>query len=180
MADGEEYRAQAEYTITPSYAIGISESYWRDEKWWLHAGTLTNLLRRWNFSDSQGNLYLKSGLGVATSDFGRFRQKAELAAFSGLAADWESRRYYLSYENEVLYAGDIARNFSQKARIGIAPYIGDYGDLHTWLMLQLDHRPWAGDPVTVTPLVRLFQETVLGEFGLSNHGDLMAHLMVLF
>ncbi len=31
------------------------------------------------------------------------------------------------------------RHAHQSTRIGVAPYIGHYGDLHTWLMLQTDY-----------------------------------------
>lgn len=180
MADGESYSAQLDYTIDPKNSIGVMSTYWRDGQYWMHDLTYTHLLQRWNNPDSQGNLYFKSGLGIATSDQGRFDHEVEPAAMIGISGDWEDRRYYVSYENSYDYAGDIDKFFSQKARVGIAPYIGEYGDLHTWLMLQVDHRPWDEDNITVTPLVRLFKGTTLGEIGLSNHGDLMAHLMLLF
>jgi hypothetical protein len=51
------------------------------------------------------------------------------------------------------------------ARVGYAPYEGDSGDLHTWLMLEIDHRPEDDDPITATPLVRLFKGPLLLEMG---------------
>ena len=45
------------------------------------------------------------------------------------------------------------------------PYEGDSGDLHTWLMLEGDHRPSDPDTVTATPLVRLFKGPLLLELG---------------
>ena len=180
MADGESYSAQLDYTIDPKNSIGVMSTYWRDDRFWVDTVNYTRLLQRWNNPDSQGNFYFKSGLGIATSDKDRFDQEIQPAAMIGLSGDWENRRYYLSYDNAYDYDGKIDKFFSQKARIGIAPYIGEYGDLHTWLMLQVDHRPWDDDKITLTPLVRLFKGTTLGEVGVSSHGDLMAHLMLLF
>ena len=180
MADGEFASAEVDYTIDPKNSIGVASTYWKDDDYWVHTANGIHLLRRWNNPDSQGNLYIKSGIGVATSDKDRFKRHSQFAAMAGLSADWEDRRYFVSYENAYDYAGDIDKFFSQKARVGITPYIGAYGDLHTWLMLQVDHRPWNEDNITVTPLVRMFQGTTLGELGISNQGDLMAHIMILF
>ena len=117
-------------------------------------------LNRWNAPNSQGNLYLKSGLGIAYID-----DETEPAAYSGIAADWEDRRYFVSYENRFFYGGDIDTFAKHKARIGIAPYIGGYGDLHTWLMLQSDYDAGEKDSFSMTPLVRLFKGADLLEAG---------------
>jgi len=53
----------------------------------------------------------------------------------------------------------------QAARVGFAPYEGDTGDLHTWLMLEIDHRPKNEDDLALTPLIRLFKGPVLIEAG---------------
>ena len=68
----------------------------------------------------------------------------------------------------------------QSARVGIAPYIGDYGDLHTWLMLQVDHVPESDEQITVTPLVRLFKDVHLLEAGMSNQGDVLFNYILRF
>lgn len=84
---------------------------------------------RVNKRHSQANLYLKQGIGA-------FEDKP--AVFYGAAADWETRRCFTSYAIESLdvhgqQQGDYTK---QQARIGIAPYIAEYGGFHTWLMLQ--------------------------------------------
>jgi hypothetical protein len=53
----------------------------------------------------------------------------------------------------------------QAVRAGFAPYEGDSGELHTWLMLEIDHRPEDQDAVTATPLVRFFKGPMLVELG---------------
>ncbi len=177
MNSGSAHTMHLHYSPTAFTSWGYKAEYWRGEDHQIHALQMNNLLKRWNNPDSQGNLYLKSGAGVALSDYGDFENKTEPALFTGLAADWEDRRYFVSYENRVTEAGDIRRDFQQSGRVGIAPYIGDYGDLHTWLMLEVEHTPESEDNVTVTPMVRLFKGNTLVETGLSNHGDVMFNLV---
>jgi hypothetical protein len=165
---------------TAKYSVGYKVEYFRDGGWQFHAVQVNNLLHRWNQPDSQANLYLKSAVGVAYSDQSTFDNKSEAAGFTGIASDWENRRFFTSYENRGIYAGDIGKEFSQKARVGVAPYIGDYGDVHTWFMLQVDHAPSATDKVTATPLVRLFKGADLLEAGVNNKGKILFNFIHRF
>ena len=168
------------YSPTARYSIGYKGEYFRGKQWQFHGAQLNNLIKRWNKPDSQANFYLKSAAGIAYSDYGNFSGKTEAAGFTGIAADWENRRFFTSYENRLIYAGDIEKGFSQKARVGVTPYIGDYGDWHTWLMLQTDHDPEAKDKVTVTPLVRFFKGANLLEAGVSNKGKVLFNYVYRF
>ena len=119
------------------------------------------LVKRWNAPKSQGNLYFTAAAGEARSFDGR---ESGLAGFVGVAADWETRRWFISYEGRAYDFGfdQVAR---QSARVGVAPYVGDFGDLHTWLMLEVENMPEADTPVLVTPLVRFFKGVQLVEIG---------------
>ena len=145
-----------------------------------HGAQLNYLVKRWNAEASQANFYMKSGAGAAYSDLGRFDGKTEAAGFTGIAMDWEDRRFFTSYSNRYTHAGDIDKFYMQSARVGVAPYIGDYGDVHTWLMLQGDHSPEGDDHFTVTPLVRFFKGEYLAEAGISNHGDILFNAVIRF
>lgn len=173
MNDGDKHTAHLHYSPTAKMSLGYKFEYWRDKDMTINAVQMNNLLKRWNQKHSQGNLYLKSGLGVAYSDAGAFDHEASAAAYTGIAADWEDRRRFISYENRYTEAGEIDDFFTQSARIGYAPYEGDYGDLHTWLMLQVEHSPEAEEHFTFTPMVRLFKDVHMVEAGVSHHGDLM-------
>jgi hypothetical protein len=175
MNDGDKNSAHLHYSPTAKTSLGYKFEYWRDVEYTINAVQMNNLLKRWNKKDSQANLYLKSGLGVAHSD-----GETEAAGFTGIAADWENRRFFTSYENRYTEAGDIADFYMQSARVGWAPYAGDYGDLHTWLMLQVEHTPEAGDHVTVTPLVRFFKGVHLLEAGMSNRGDVLFNYVIRY
>ena len=168
------------YSPTAKYSVGYRGEYWRDENWQFHGVQLNRLFKRWNQPTSQANFYLKSGLGLAYSDFKTLDHETTLAAFLGMALDWEDRRFFTSYENRIYEAGRISRFFTQQARIGIAPYIGDYGDLHTWLMLQVRHTPEKDNPITVTPFIRLFKGEYLAEFGVDDQGDALLNFIIRF
>jgi hypothetical protein len=180
MNNGDSHSFHLHYSPTAKYSLGYRLEYWREGDFTLETVQLNNLLKRWNNPDSQANLYLKSGLGVAYSDHGDFDHELDPAYFTGIAADWENRRYFVSYENRYVQGGDIADFYMQNARVGVAPYTGDYGDLHTWLMLQAEHTPEAEETWTVTPLVRFFKGVHLVEAGMSQHGDVMANWVIRF
>ncbi len=173
MNDGDKNSAYIHYSPTAKTAIGYKFEYWRDKDMTLNAIQMNNLLKRWNNPDSQANFYLKSGVGSANSDAGDFDGETNMAGFIGIATDWEDRQYYFSYENRYTAAGEIDDFFQQSARIGWAPYQGDYGDLHTWLMVQVAHMPEADDNFTATPLVRLFKDVHMLEAGMNNRGDVL-------
>ncbi len=168
--DGTRNAAQLDYTLDPTIALGIRSEYDRADNYQIHTLTMNNRLWRDNQPDAQANLYLLNGLGYALHNGSN---NTSLAAFTGIEADWENRRFFTNYQNKLTYAGDIDSEFSQSVRIGVAPYIGEAGDLHTWLMLQTDHRPEGEHHFEITPLVRLFKGTNLVEAGISNQGTVL-------
>ncbi len=170
------------YSPNARSSYGYRLEYWRNRELFLHTLQMNNLLKRWNNRNSQGNIYLKSGFGLAHRHQNDLDAAVEPAGFTGIAADWENRRFFVSYENRGIAAGDIDHFFLQRARIGIAPYIGDYGDLHSWLMIEIEHEPedMRGNPVTVTPLLRFFKGTHLVEMGASNKGEVLFNWIIRF
>ena len=175
MNDGDSNSVNVQYSPTSTYSIGYVLEHWRDENYNIHAMQVNNLLKRWNNPDSQGNLYLESGFGVSDKGGG-----LNPVAFTGITTDWEDRRFLVSYKNRVTTGEKINDFFMQSARVGVAPYIGEFGDLHTWVMVEARHSPEAKDPFTVTPLIRMFKGTNLVEAGISNKGDVMFNWMHQF
>lgn len=159
--NGDRSLAHIHYSPTAFDSIGLYvEQNWAEDV--TFTGLQYNrLLKRWNGEGSQANLYAKVGAGQA-DPFGA--GKAELSGFAGFAADWETRRWFASYEMRATdYAGN--KSLRHSGRAGVAPYIGDFGDLHTWLMVQVDHHPEGETPVTTTPLVRFFKGVQMVELG---------------
>lgn len=165
------------YSPTAKIGVGAFADYYHGKHFGTLAGLQVNgLLNRWNNKDSQANLYLLSGLGVAHHD-----SDAHAGGYIGMEADWEDRRWYTSYEARYTDAGrDVKQEFQHKARVGIAPYIAESGQLHTWLILQADHIPENDDPWTVTPTLRLFKDQYLAEAGVTSRGQAVFNLMITF
>ena len=168
------------YSPTVNYSIGYKLEYWREADYTINATQLNNLLYRSNQKRSQANLYLKSGVGVANCYYASCDNKTTFAFYTGIAADWETQRYFISYENRYINAQEIDKAYMESARIGIAPYVGEFGDLHTWLMLQLDHTPNNEEKWTLTPLLRFFKGTNLAEVGVNLRGKLLFNFIKRF
>ena len=172
------------YSPTAKYSIGYKGEYWREGKnqlkWQFHGAQINYLVKRWNKPASQANFYFKNAIGIAYANYQNTDSQTEPGGFTGLAFDWENRRYFTSYENKAYYLSSIDKFFVQKARVGIAPYIGDYGDIHTWIMLQADHQPEAKDNIIITPLLRFFKDEYLTEIGVSEDGDALFNFIIRF
>ena len=127
------------------------------------------LIKRINTPKSQANFYFKSGVGLAYSDYKNIESKVEPNLFSGFSFDWEDRQYFMSYSNRMNYNSSIDKFFMQSARIGFSPIPKKYGDLHTWLMLQVDNMPRSRNNLMYTPLIRIFKGDYLTEAGINNN-----------
>ena len=177
MNNGDYSSVHVHYSPTFQDSIGLySERNWSED--WHFTGVQYNrLVKRWNEKNSQANLYFKTGVGQA-DPFGD--GDVELAGFVGLGADWETRRWFTSYEGRA-YDLSFDQSVRHSARVGVAPYLGDYGDLHTWLMLQVENHPESETPTTLTPLVRFFYDVQLLEFGYTPETErFMANWIVRF
>ncbi len=169
---------QVAYTVHPKFALGID--YYRDA---MEADTKTYyiprvnfLAHRWNGHDFQANIYLYGGYGVAHakgSDRG--------ALLVGGEADYETRKVYFSGRATSLFARDLNNSTLYQLRAGIAPYVGDFEGLNSWLILQAQYFPNAlQEKLRVGPLLRFFYRNVLWEAGVSSQGTWLFNFMVHF
>ncbi len=174
--DETGHTLSVDYTFDPHYAIGLYAKHESGSKAFDMAGPqLNTLLKRWNLPDGQGNIFNMTGVGMAHDDSGN-----RAAAWTGFLADYETRRIFISYEPRFTYAGDIDKSFWERARVGVAPYLANYDDLNTWLMVQVDHHPTKDDNIVVTPLVRMFYKTTLVEAGYSSNHRVMFNWTLQF
>ncbi|MEO0833455.1 MAG: hypothetical protein AAFY13_09180 [Pseudomonadota bacterium] len=163
------------HTLSPHWSVGGRVEWDRRQDFVFGGVQATWLAKRWFGEHYQANVYATGGLGVTAPVGARIDSRGRStapAAFAGLIADWETRRFFVSYRNRLLTSETLGDDFSnrqffQAARVGVAPYVGDTGDLHTWLMVEVDHRPNNREPVGVTPLVRFFKGAALLELGWS-------------
>lgn len=135
------------------------------------------LLKRWNELDSQANIYLSVGHGVE-----KIKSSYKNTSGAAIEADWESRKYYVSFREDVLISHKDSRKniYQSKARAGFAPYLAEFDELNTWFILQADTSNKMDKDFKLTPFVRFFYHNVLTEFGVSSKGDAQFNLMVHF
>lgn len=178
MQENDEtgYTLNLDYTIDPKLAVGLYAKKERGDMDFTTVGPQVNyLIKRWNLPGAQGNIFGMTGAGVS-----RFKGDDEFSAWTGILADYETRRIFTSYEIRGMYAGDFEKSVWQRARVGFAPYLANYEDLNTWFMVQVDHHPAKEDNVVVTPLVRFFYKTTLVEAGYSSNDHVMFNWVLQF
>lgn len=171
--DGENNTALVHYTIDRTTALGYRIDYDRDTHKTFNGIQMNNLIKRWNNPDSQGNIYLKSAFGLRA-------ENAE--GLVGTQADWENRRIMLMYENMGMVSGDEAQNkFHQKFGFGIAPYVAEFGSLHTWMMFHAVQEPEDDKNWQFESMLRFFKGPILVEGGYNfTKNQPMANAMIRF
>ncbi len=131
------------------------------------------LLKRWNLEDGQANIYVSAGAGAAFQG-----ARSNAAIFGGVMADYETRRFFLLYENDAAYAGDVMQYHWHSGRVGWAPYKVDYEKVQPWIMIKTDYRSDQLHKWQVTPMVRLFTPNWMVEAGVNTRGKPMINLML--
>ena len=156
------------YSPTYKYSVGIEtvkDLIFDQEYSYLR---FTYLMNRKNTRHSQRNLYFQSGISSKGRD----------NVFYGIHGDWETRRVFTGFgfkevENTIQ---DYQDYFLQA---GIAPYVGEYGDLHTWLMLKSKKNSITNEWQTY-PVLKFFKGDFLIEFGYDSKINWDVHMMYRF
>ena len=156
------------YSPTYKYSVGIEtvrDLIFDQEYSYLR---FTYLMNRKNTRQSQRNLYFQSGISTKGTD----------NVFYGIHGDWETRRVFTGFgfkevENTIQ---DYQDYFLQA---GIAPYVGEYGDLHTWLMLKSKKNSITNEWQTY-PVLKFFKGDFLIEFGYDSKINWDVHMMYRF
>jgi len=137
------------------------------------------LAQRWNAKGSQGNLYFFTGYGFEYRR-GHAEGPFDGALITGIEADWESRRYYISGKYQLIRLTDKPSLDSDRFRIGMAPYLSEYDELGTWFIVQASRMENRFDKINLTPLLRFYYQNVLWEVGASLRGGWLFNFMVHF
>ena len=161
------------YSPTSKTSLGYKFEHWRKNKFIFNGIQINNLVKRLNQPESQANFYIKTGLGSSVSLKKISNNKQYFSGFAGIAIDWETQRFFTAYENRYTEAGETKNFFNQSVQLGLAPYIGDYGDLHTWLMVKLENTTIDNEVLQITPHLRFFKGTHMLEIGSSLKGKKM-------
>ena len=161
------------YTPHRKYSLGYKLEHYRGDNFQLHMGQLNILMKRWNKELSQANVYWKTGLGIAQ----KVGEPSQPGGFVAVTTDWETQRNYFSYSFRYTRAGDFLKKIEHHARVGAAPYVGEYGDLHTWVMLGFVYEEDPYADAYVHPLIRFFKGAHLLEVGYSDRGVLLNYII---
>jgi hypothetical protein len=165
-----------DYTFDPHFALGLYSKYEiGGDEFWMAGPQLNTLLKRWNLPEGQGNIFSMTGVGIA-----RQGSRNEPAAWLTLLADYETRRLFFSYEPRFMYARNIEKSVWQRTYAGFAPYLADYEQLNTWLLLRVDHHPAKKAHFVVTPVIRFFYKMIWLEAGYSSNHHVMVNWTVQF
>ena len=156
------------YSPTYKYSVGIEtvkDLIFDQEYSYLR---FTYLMNRKNTRHSQRNLYFQSGISSKGRD----------NVFYGIHGDWETRRVFTGFGfKEVENTTQDYQDYFLQA--GIAPYIGEYGDLHTWLMLKSKKNTLTNVWQTY-PVLKFFKGDFLIEFGYDSKANWDVHMMYRF
>ncbi len=128
----------------------------------------TQLVLRKNTKKSQANLYFNAVLGLnQTNNFSY-----------GVQGDWETRKYFLGFKhNQKKFFG---REFYEHYfMVGVVPYVGKYGDLHTWIMFKSKKESLTNDTYTY-PVFKFFKGNSLLEIGFDNRERLDLYFVQRF
>ena len=129
---------------------------------------LTYLLNRKNTKNSQRNLYLQSGISPNGTD----------SFFYNIHGDWETRRVFSGFS--IKRTENNYKNYTdQFIQLGFSPYLGEYGDLHSWIMVK-SKKNSLSNSWSSYPVLKFFKGDFLFEFGFSNKTEWDAHLMYRF
>lgn len=122
--------------------------------------TITPRIARYQGGDQQLTFYALTGAGMGNklSGINRF------AYLAGGELDYETPRGYYNVRSFTLGASDFDQKTFTRARAGIAPYLANYNQLRTWLMMQLWVENRSDHESTWGPLLRFQHKNVYAEF----------------
>lgn len=133
------------------------------------------LLKRWNLPGAQANVYTGFGAGAAK----REGDSAEPAGVGYFRADYETRRVYTAFDTKGMASEAFKRGiFSAEA--GFAPYLAEFDELNTWIILQTKYSTGMEDEFNLIPKLRFFKNNVFVELGATHRGKPVASLMIHF
>lgn len=158
------------YTFHPKTAVAFDYLKFNNLKTEFYFTKLNYRLWRQNKEDSQANIYLSLGAGQR-----RENQNLTDSGVAQIHLDWEDRDYYVSGYQKYISQEDLDPIWQSRARIGLAPFRGDYNDVNVWFIAQFDKMN--GEHWETTPLMRTYFKNILWEIGASLNGNYQLNLM---
>ncbi len=177
--DAARSRLHVHKTVGRRDSFGVVGQRLHREDTWLVGGQWNHLLFRKNSIGQQTNVYSKVELSFVrrdeNSNLGRDFRNNDANAGLTFAIDSETRRFLGAG------SGECTKNFDgwsclATGRVGVAPYVAEFGSLHTWLLLQVEvGRDPVGSRIDITPIVRGFYGPWLLELGVNLRGKILVN-----
>jgi len=166
----------AHYSFTHRFSLGATVLRIETENERLYAlhPKAGALLHRINDPRFQANWYAYGGAGAA-----RYQGENEFMFHAGSQFDIEDRRYYFLAAAERLDVRNALSQWDFKARVGTAPYLAEFDELNSWLILEYTYNTREKNH-ELTPMARFFYRNVLLETGVSLRGKWLLNLMFHF
>jgi hypothetical protein len=157
-------------------AWGLHAMRFEDDEDEIFTGLQHNwLLKRWNLSAAQANVYAGLGAGMA----GEVGIGASPAGVGFFRTDYETRRIYTAFDAKWIESADVSRGVFSAAA-GIAPYKAEFDQLNTWLILQAEHVTGMNDKLDIIAKVRFFKGPYFLELGSTLRGQPVINFMIHF
>lgn len=131
--------------------------------------TYTRLLRRWNTSSSQANIWLDLGAGGVNRLDGGSPDLKQGALNAALAIDAETQRLYLSLGARTLQAQSAARS-EASIKAGVALTGADFERIQPWLMVEARGMQGTTTALELIPSLRLLHQRFALDIGASLQG----------
>ncbi|MBC7991870.1 MAG: hypothetical protein H7Z15_01325 [Rhizobacter sp.] len=172
--------AWVNHALTARDAIGVGGLFMRsdDETQTRTLAELnyTRLVKRWNLSDAQANVWFFAGVGaIRGNDF----SGSKLAWAPGVQVDYETTRVYLAATGR-LYRADALNHDFASVRAGFSFYEVDYDEIQPWLVLEARRMRGLSDQTELTPMLRLIHKRYFVELGVNNSKQARASFMYIF
>ncbi|MBU6249737.1 MAG: hypothetical protein KGO47_01040 [Cyanobacteria bacterium REEB417] len=141
--------------------------------------TYTRLLRRWNGSTSQANIWLDLGAGTVSSLVGTNPNLQEAALSAAVQIDAETQRLYGAISARTLQSSSASRN-QASIKTGVALSAANYERIQPWIMVEVRGMQGTIMDVEVIPTLRLLHRRYVLELGASLQGHPHASLRYTF
>jgi len=171
------------YAVTPRDAIGVANTYMRSDderkRRNLTDVTYTRLLKRWNQTDAQANLWFVGGVGSIYSEDKGTNGTSKLMASPGIQFDYETTRIYFMATQRLYRASAINHDYSA-VRAGFSFYETNYDQTQPWLIVEARYMNELSDKVEVTPMLRFINRNYFIEAGVNNSSQPRFNFMYIF
>ena len=182
MSEMSKENQEVSAVYSPKYWLGFGVMLVRSpEKFDLVTSQIGWLVKRWNLPEAQGNAYLLGGVGYGTLKQS-MEQKINGAMYRfGVQLDYETRRIYTftRYVEHRFFEDNKRINDQFSAALGIAPYLGEFDELNSWVIFKFIADNRFSDRIYVL-MLRFFYKNFLWEIGQDFNGGPQFSFMVRF